>query len=812
LFTLFAILWIAAVAFSRHTISFFFSIEPGSNNTTVQFAGAIIQFILFAIPLFPLAIFWRSARYQAIFQTLALACLPTIFFLPVSLTRMTASQLQATLQITLTCAYIAFLLVLAWRRSQARSQAGSDASPQETNPSSQLINTWPLAIGIAACVITPWLAYGALGSPFDTILQTTLGFWLGLAACLLLELFLYNLPHWESKSQPSFFDFLINGAVACTVLLMFGSSLVYIFSAMQLIIMLAVSGVGWSIAGLYHLFWQDTPNPGRVPFSWLFLPCGLLAGIAFAAPLAFFDADELALALNISPGEILRFAFQAAFISFLIALGFGLIFALIVALKRKPALQTPAPERRRNWAGILLGIAAACAIFAILWRYQSAGQPGWHGERMFVILKSQADLGQANSIVNYAERRRFAYQALVEHADFTQGGLRKTLDNLGIQYSPYYLVNALEVPENPLLRLYLASRPEVDRILESPRLRPLPEPLEESPGYLDAPKQPEWNLTLIHADQVWNELGVSGEGIIVGQSDSGVQVDHPELADSYRGKDGDHNYNWYDPWNFSMQPVDFGGHGTHTLGSVLGNTTGVAPDAVWIGCANLARNLGNPALYLDCWQFLFAPFPLDGDPLRDGDPSRGAHVFNNSWGCPELEGCDPNALLAAAKALRDAGVFVVVSAGNSGPECSSVQDPPAIYADVFSVGAISMSGDITSFSSIGPVSIDGSGRTKPDILAPGAGVLSATPSSSYAVFSGTSMAGPHVTGVVALMWSANPKLIGNIDLTRDLLAQAAQPYTGNLPDCPGAGENPSTASGAGTLDAFKAVILALQAK
>ena len=238
----------------------------------------------------------------------------------------------------------------------------------------------------------------------------------------------------------------------------------------------------------------------------------------------------------------------------------------------------------------------------------------------------------------------------------------------------------------------------------------------------------------------------------------------------------------------------------------------MAPDATWIGCTNLARNLANPAFYLDCWQFLFAPYPLSGDPFLDGNPTLGAHVFNHSWGCPELEGCDPNAFLPAVKALRQAGVFVVVSAGNDGPECSTVKDPPAIYSDVFSVGAVNSSGNITSFSSIGPVMVDGSQRVKPDILAPGEGVQSSTPGSTYASYSGTSMAGPHVAGVVALMWAANPNLIGDFDLTRDILMRSAQPYAGDLQDCPGAQDSPSTISGAGIVDAFAAVSMALMAK
>jgi subtilisin family serine protease len=300
-------------------------------------------------------------------------------------------------------------------------------------------------------------------------------------------------------------------------------------------------------------------------------------------------------------------------------------------------------------------------------------------------------------------------------------------------------------------------------------------------GSAEPPTAPEWNLTLIGADRVWQEFGVTGEGIVIGQSDSGVQFDHPELQATYRGHDGSNDYNWFDPWNQSQAPTDIGGHGTHTLGSVLGKMVGVAPGATWFACANLARNLGNPARYLDCMQFMLAPFPLGGDPLHDGDPSRAADVLNNSWGCPEeAEGCDATSLLPAVRALRAAGIFVVASAGNDGPACATIDDAIALYDEVFTVGAVDGFNDLAPFSSTGPVTVDGSGRVKPDILAPGVRVLSAFPNSSYEVADGTSMAGPHVAGVVALVWSANPALIGDIARTEQLLVEAATPFTGTL--------------------------------
>ncbi|GAB4543116.1 MAG: hypothetical protein Fur002_14590 [Anaerolineales bacterium] len=194
---------------------------------------------------------------------------------------------------------------------------------------------------------------------------------------------------------------------------------------------------------------------------------------------------------------------------------------------------------------------------------------------------------------------------------------------------------------------------------------------------------------------------------------------------------------------------------------------------------------------------------------QDGDPTKAAHVINNSWGCPPLEGCDPNALLYAANHLRTAGIFVVVSAGNDGPNCETVESPLALYDSVFSVGAIDQFGNMADFSSRGPVTADGSGRVKPDIVAPGVDVFSSLPQGTYGVNSGTSMAGPHLVGVVALLWSAQPKLIGDIDATEKILTETAQPYTGETSLGCFSGDAPSNAYGYGVVDVYAAVKKAL---
>jgi subtilisin family serine protease len=175
-------------------------------------------------------------------------------------------------------------------------------------------------------------------------------------------------------------------------------------------------------------------------------------------------------------------------------------------------------------------------------------------------------------------------------------------------------------------------------------------------------------------------------------------------------------------------------------------------------------------------EFFLAPYPPRGDPFRDGDVSRAPDVVNNSWGCPDSEGCQADTLQGAVEALRAAGIMVVASAGNDGPSCDTVLDPVARYAAAFTVGATTRGETIAYFSSRGPVPLPNDAQLlKPDVVAPGDNVRSSTPGGGYGSASGTSVAGPHVVGVVALLWSARPELIGHMEATEDILRRSATP-------------------------------------
>ena len=147
--------------------------------------------------------------------------------------------------------------------------------------------------------------------------------------------------------------------------------------------------------------------------------------------------------------------------------------------------------------------------------------------------------------------------------------------------------------------------------------------------------------------------------------------------------------------------------------------------------------------------------------LDPDDPTpRAPQIISNSYGCPPSEGCAVHVLQDAVEAVRAAGIFMAASAGNNGPACSSVQDPPGLEASVFSVGAVDANNLIAGFSSRGPVTVDGSGRRKPELAAPGVNVRSSYPPNGYITLNGTSMAAPHVAGAVALLFAEAAVILG----------------------------------------------------
>jgi serine protease AprX len=440
-------------------------------------------------------------------------------------------------------------------------------------------------------------------------------------------------------------------------------------------------------------------------------------------------------------------------------------------------------------------------------------------ETEFILfLAEQADLSGAARLKTKVEKGRYVYEQLASVAERTQLPVLEELARQGVAHRSYWVANMIWVRGDLETVRAMASRDDVGHVYANPRVPVLLPPQQVDELQLRAPASIEWNILKVGAPQLW-AAGIKGKGAVIGGQDTGYQWDHPALINQYRGWNGttaDHNYNWHDAIHTggsicgpaSPIPCDDHNHGTHTMGTMLGddggsNRIGMAPEATWIGCRNMDAGFGTPVTYSECFQWFIAPTDLSG---AGPDPALAPHVINNSWTCPLVEGCnDANILKTVVESTRAAGIVVVASAGNRGPGCSSVDNPPAIYEAALSVGATGGDDSIAGFSSRGPVLIDGSNRLKPEITAPGVGVRSSIRNNGYGNLSGTSMAAPHVAGLVALLISANPDLAGQVDDIEAIIRETAVPLT-TAQECGGIPGHliPNHTFGYGRIDALAA--------
>ncbi len=426
----------------------------------------------------------------------------------------------------------------------------------------------------------------------------------------------------------------------------------------------------------------------------------------------------------------------------------------------------------------------------------------------FVVLRDKADLSQAKQIRKHGERTAYVYKKLNDFAGRSQARLRGLLKAANVDYKPFWIANTVRVTAGPKLLEKIAALPEVERVVAERRFQ-IPKP---APGRDQARIQTiEWNIDRIRAPEVWSTFGDRGDGIVVANIDTGVQFDHPALVRQYRGNLGggvfDHNYNWFDPSQVcgspSLVPCDNVFHGTHTMGTMVGddgdpgtNQVGVAPHARWsaakgcedFGCSDFAL--------LASGQWVIAPTDLAGQNPR---PDLAPHIVNNSWGTDF--GGDPF-YQATVDAWNAAGIFPAFSNGNNGFGVCGTVGAPGSYVNSYGAGAFDINNNIADFSSLGPSPF--ASELKPNVSAPGVNVRSSVPGGGYESFSGTSMASPHVAATVALMWSAAPSLVGDIATTRQLLDDSAVD-TEDL-SCGGTADD-NNVWGEGRLDAFVAVDL-----
>jgi serine protease AprX len=460
-----------------------------------------------------------------------------------------------------------------------------------------------------------------------------------------------------------------------------------------------------------------------------------------------------------------------------------------------------------------------------------------------IYMDDQADLSAASRIKGDDARGWYVYNTLKAQAERTQAPLRAQLDAQGIAYQSFWGVNMILVDAGRDVVEAAAARSDVGAIESNAVIDGLDgEDSPESTDQGDEVTAIETGLNNVKAPSLWS-LGFTGQGMVVANQDTGMRWTHASLRNHYRGQisgtTADHNYNWHDSVHARITNADGGtpspavnscgynviapcddqGHGTHTTGTTVGddagagvgtgtNQIGVAPGAKWIGCRNMDAGNGRAATYTECFQFFLAPTNLQG---QNADPTKRPHVMNNSWGCPQAgELCAPNVMKTIVENSEAEGIFINSSAGNSGPGCNTVTDPPGIYASTFSTGAISgTTNALAGFSSRGSVSVDGSFRMKPDISAPGQTVRSSLRNNdtAYGNMSGTSMASPHVVGSVALLWSALPNLARDVPRTKWLLTRSANPsvtVTTNAAGCGGIASIPNNHFGWGRLDVLAA--------
>jgi subtilisin family serine protease len=401
--------------------------------------------------------------------------------------------------------------------------------------------------------------------------------------------------------------------------------------------------------------------------------------------------------------------------------------------------------------------------------------------RTLVLLSDQVDVAAMDQQFyrENATLERRALElitALQEKAQTTQANLLSFLEEKSeqgevFQYQSFWVSNLVMVEAKPHIINQLMTRSDL-RQMDLDAFLELDKPIKVSDGEVDGIETTEPGLRIINAHLLW-AMGITGQGRLVMGVDTGVHPNHPALNHKWRGNSVPANQAWLDPGGGTLTPNDCDGHGSHTVGTMVGrslttaDTIGVAIDAEWIAAKTICSS---PHTSNSIAAFQWAMDP-DGNPATINDMP---DVISNSWWDPNAgDQCSPtNIYNTTLTAVEAAGIAVVFSAGNSGPNASTITSPKNMNRNevsIFSTGAIDgasyLGGNnnpIASFSSRGPSTCGGTGSLliKPEVSAPGVSVRSSGTATGYNSLSGTSMAAPHVAGAVALLKQAAPTLTG----------------------------------------------------
>ncbi len=464
----------------------------------------------------------------------------------------------------------------------------------------------------------------------------------------------------------------------------------------------------------------------------------------------------------------------------------------------KPPDQVTLQDREHQAKG--LATDTAVKIDPDLLKQVLAGEEG-HWYRFIAVLADQVTFSSLPDDLLGSARRYQVVASLQDTAQESQADLLAFLQARQVsgqvqQIHPFWIFNGLAVTADADTLLTLAARPDI-RFIHQDHWRRWVDPFSAPPVPVpSATTGLEWNIARIRADLAWSALGLDGNGVTVAILDTGVDWQHPALQAQYRGyHEGGltiHEGNWFCTTDEGyLYPVDSYGHGTHVTGIAVGGqdstgtAIGVAPGAQWIA----VKTLNDSGYGYDSW--IHAAFEWVLAPA--GDPALAPNVVNASWGNTNAS---DETFRPDLQALRAAGIVPIFSAGNEGPATSSLCSPGS-YPEAITVGATDDLDQVVSFSSRGPSPW---GEIKPEIVAPGIQIRSSLPGGRYDLHNGTSMAAPHVTGLVALLLQADPTL--SVDDIERILTTTAQPLGDELPN---------NDTGWGRIDAYRAAAVALQA-
>jgi len=272
--------------------------------------------------------------------------------------------------------------------------------------------------------------------------------------------------------------------------------------------------------------------------------------------------------------------------------------------------------------------------------------------------------------------------------------------------------------------------------------------------YLKHADRTEWAFVVTQINKL-NDLGFYGSNVTIGIIDTGIDVNHSDLQHV--------RVVWKDYINNKNTPYDDNGHGTHVAGilSSSGEMNGIAPKAKLIVVKALDKDgMGSDNIVAKAIYFC-------ADPDQDGNMSDGADIITLSIGgfdWPFISDFMGDASNKACEYAVEKGIMIVVAAGNNGPYNGDVS-PPATVPSTIAVGAIDCDKKIAEWSSRGDnnglpfLSFDNryDPNKKPEVVAPGVGIISTYKDGFYLNLSGTSIAAPFVTGIIALLLEGHPQ-------------------------------------------------------